>query len=220
MNENEAEKYFSLRLKQLKYVGDLEPGEVTDLVKEAIKNGKADFWHKRQWTFRRRAYNLSITSEADAYELPDDACAVMVNRENDSLYGFGLVYVSKDEFDRRIPYPAAHSGDTPMLCTVYRDKDKMYISFWPRPSSTTIYMSYLLDTPENLNNIPDVARAATYASIAKYLYPIGTPEHAIAMETADREIKALEIQDTPYAEDQWKFFDDTDVRVEYTRPWI
>jgi len=219
MNERDLTKYFSLRLTQLG-LADMPPAELTKLVGEAIKHGKADLWHARQWSFRRMQYELTISSEQDEYELPDDCCAVAVAREQSSLYGQSLVYVSKDEFDRRVPYPSSHSGSEPQLCTVYENNKKKYIQFYPRPDITPIYLSYLLNTPTQVDRIPDVARAALMAVIGKYLYRLGTPEYLAALQMADMEIRKLEVQDTPLAEDIWKFFDDTDVRIEYTRPWV
>jgi hypothetical protein len=220
LNQQDTEKFFSLRLAQLGLQGGLQAAEATGLVKLAIRNGLADFWHSRNWTFRRREYELVISSEQDRYELPDDCCALAVGREQASLYGMSLVYVTKDEFDRRVPRPSAHSGGTPQLCTVYEDKDKKYIKFYPRPDITPIYLSYLLDTPHSVDKVPDVGRAALLTSITKYLYTPGGHQYDAADNAAEREIGKLEVQDSPFAEDMWKFFDDTDVRVEYTRPWI
>lgn len=218
MNKKDFEKYFSLRLTQLG-LANMPAAEMTELIEEAIKHGKTDLWHARQWSFRRREYELTVSSEEDRYELPT-CTAVAMSREQTSLYGQSLVYVSKDEFDRRVPSPSSHSGGYPQLYTVYADKKKMYIQFYPRPDVTPIYLSLLLDTPSLVDDIPDVARAALMAMIGKYLYRLGTLEWQTSVAMADMEVTKLEVQDTPFAEATWRFFDETDVRIEYTRPWV
>lgn len=222
MNQAEYERYFSLRLRQFGILGGLNSDAAKDLIKLALRVGLADLWHAKRWTFRRRELELTIGSEAERYELQKDVCAIMVPREKSSTYGKGLIYVSKDEFDRINPRPVSHSGGVPQLCTMYQDGDNKYIQFFPPPNITPVYLSYLVDTPATLDHVPDVAQAALVASIAKYVYEPGSAKYLAADAAAEKEIAKLEVQDSPYAEEMWRFFDDTDRQIGYypeNWPW-
>lgn len=220
MNNREFEEFFNLRLNQLSLLGGLGPGQATKLIKLAIRIGLADLWHSNAWTFRRKECEIDTSSSAEQYELPDDCCAIMVPREKSSTYGSGLIYVTKDEFDRRVPRPTSHTGGTPQLCTMYTDKvQKKWIQFFPPPNVSPVYLPYLADTPSGVDKVPNIARAALIATISKYLYEPGSIKYQAADISADKEIAKLEVRDSPYAEDLWRFFDDTDRQVGYTEDW-
>lgn len=198
----------------MKLVGGLTSSELSDLVDQAVDSARIDLWMVKPWTFRRHQHTLVISSEEDRYELPNNFAAIATARENESLYGMGLVFVGKDEFDRRVPRPGGYTGGNPRLYTVYAETDnkKKYIQFFPRPTVTPIHLNILITAPSNVSEFPDSARAALIAVAQKYLFLPGTLPFDSAYGLAEREIQKMEVEDSLYVEDEWKFFDDTDER--------
>ena len=221
MNNKDLESFLILRVKQLA-TGTLLATETIELVKQAIEYGKADFWYARVWSFRHKQYNLVIASEQDRYVLPKECVGVGGAREEDSTSGSDFTYKPKSEFNRLYPRLDSYTGGTPQIFTVYQDAKnfKRYIQFWPRPTITPIKLMLLLDTPADVVSIPDIARSALVACCFKYLYHPETQTGTLASTVAKMEIKELEIQDSPWSGDIWKFFDSTDEPVKVERSWI
>lgn len=222
MKNADLERYLRFRMSQMRLGGDLSSTEVAQFISMAVANARVDLWTAKPWTFRRHQYTLAISSEQDAYELPDNFAAIATSRENESLFGGEMVFLTKDEFDRRIPDPSAHAGGTPIVYTVYSDttNKKKYIQFAPRPSSMSLYLNILITSPNDVSSFPESARAALIAVAQKYLFVPGTSPFDSAYGLAENEIRKMEIEDSPYAGDAWKFFDSTDEKIISMRPWV
>jgi len=220
MNKEDLARYLALRIKQLG-ISTLNPQENLSIAEMAIDLGLHDFWHARVWSFRQSQYNLSISSEQDRYALPDECVGVAGAREETSTAGSDLYYVSKAEFDRLVPRPSAHSGGTPQLFTVYKNADDgvWYIQFHPRPTVSTVMLTLAVDTPTEIVGIPSSAFPALIACCFKYLYHPETNAGMLASTVADREIRKLEVQDSPWKGSIWRFFDSTDEPIKVVRPW-
>lgn len=219
MNTDTVKGYFGRRITQLGLQGDLAAPELSALVDDAFELGFNDFWHAKKWRFRHAEKTLTITAEEDRYELPADVVAIANAREQTSLDGGAITFMSKDEFDAKIPSPSAHASGYPYVWTLYMDGVKLWIKFYPRPSVDTIYYDALLDTPENLTRVPSIASAALIATVGKYLYKQGTEEFREAVHVAEHEIMKLEVEQNVFAGEQWKFLDATDVQTPGRLPW-
>lgn len=196
-------------------VGGLSTSEMGDFVTMAVDNARVELWSAKPWTFRERQYSQVISSEQDAYELPDDFEAIKTSRENESLYGSAITFKSKDEFDNLVPNLSGWTSGIPQLYTVYSGttNNKKYIQFYPRPTITPLYLNILVSAPSDVSQFPDKARAALIAVAEKYLFVPGTAQAVHAYGLAEAEIAKLEIEDSLYVESLWRFKDETDERA-------
>ena len=201
-------------------MGGLNSTEIADFVDMAISLGTVDLWNAKPWSFRRKQHTIATTAEQDAYELPHKFAAIATAREKDSAYGAGLAYLTKDEFDKCVANPSTHAGGTPLWYTVYSDEGKKYIQFFPRPSSTSMYLNILTEAPSDVSQLPESASAALLAVCQKYLFMPGTTPFDSTHRLAEREVMKMEIEDALYVEDTWKFQDSSYEPVKTDRPWV
>ena len=170
-------------------------------VKNAIKSGFQQFWGAKPWSFKVRTSTLSITSEADTYDLPADFDSMLSLREETSNMGFKLVYMDKEQFDEVIPKQSFYSGNDSLIYTIFNVEDsdierpKKVLSVHPRPSSTTLYLTYNRTIPENLEDIPDKFQSGLEACVSSHIFMPGFDQRIKAYNEARAEIRRLEVQD-------------------------
>lgn len=194
--------------------------DVQKIADNAREIGFLEFWNCRPWTFRTVEYTLVITAAADEYVLPDDFRAIRSVREKETLDGYQLRYMGKEEFDYNFPKQEALHSDKPRIYTVYRKNGKFYIKLAPRPSAMSVYIDYLGGTPGDILSVPDEAAGALVAVCEKYIYPAKSAGRVDAAKIAQVEIADLENREGVFGGTIFKFFDDTDYIVDTTRPWI
>ena len=68
MNQSTLEKHLDYMAAQ---VGFPDDGRL-NRVKRAIDLGLAEFWNRYPWSFRSEESTITTSSEAEAYDLPDD----------------------------------------------------------------------------------------------------------------------------------------------------
>jgi hypothetical protein len=189
--------------KELKYLAlqaGLNPDGLDAHIDYCVDRGLADFWNAYGWSWRTRPHELSISSEAEQYELPDDFAGVRTARQKASTYGGEVVYIPLEEFHRDYPRPTAHDSGYPIECTAYcdSDDDKWYMKFFPMPEvSTTIYLE-LYTTLGAVDSVPEGFESGLHVSCEKYLFKNGTIERAQSWKAYDREVKRLQRTDSPF----------------------
>lgn len=167
-------------------------------VTNAVRLGLQAFWGASPWLFKNFDFDLVLTTSADRYVLPDNFSGLRMAREEISVMGGALQFYTKEDFDATVPKLSAHGSDTPQACTVYYDaaKGKWYIKFFPKPAgSETIKLGYMVTTPSDCDDVPDMAQGCLDAYIAKKVYPYGHPGRVDAQVTAKVELQRAEIQD-------------------------
>jgi len=190
-------------------------------IDRCIELGLARFWGAKNWTFRMKSAEITTSTEAEAYDLPEDFSKYVTAREKGSYSGGWIRHMSKTQFDAVFPKPTAHTSNYPIACTTYKDTgdDVWKIQFMPIPSVSPVYVFYLSTKASSVVAIPDDFISGLLLAIESYLYPIGNQRIA-ALQLYQEELKRLEVNDSRYAGDIFKILDDTDVQMKVTRPWI
>lgn len=179
---------------------DMAEDDLDAHVEFCIERGLNSFWNAHGWTWSTRPYSLSISSEAAAYELPEDFRGIRAVREKDSSYGGAIIYVPKERFDREYPYPTASTSGRPRVCTVYYDREEAlnYIQFFPVPESgDTIYIE-MYTTVGNVDSVPHGFESGLMADVERFLYKLGTPARFSAQQSFDTELRRMIRLDGPF----------------------
>lgn len=220
MSSSEAIDYL---YRLARHSGMVDEGELKDWAGDCLRLGLRDFWGASEWSFRTYEYNLVISSELDDHELPNDFSGVVTVKEKDSLEGQELTYYPKAEFDKIVPKPLAYSSTYPQIYTLWHDKSnqKWYARFFPTPESGhTIVMEIVSKPPQEMSAIGEEFVGGILAMAQKYMYPLNNVARLQAWEEARREIKRLEVVDSPFQGKNFRMFDDTDTEVMVSRPWL
>lgn len=194
----EYTEYFTTLTKALKM--DFTDTDMDNYVKNAIKSGLQQFWGAKSWSFKVATTTISITSAADSYDLPDDFDSAVSIKEKNSIRGFKLIHMNKEQFDELIPKPAVWDSDFPLVYTIYHvdsddDAGKFVISIYPRPSSLTLDLAYNKTTNDNVKVVPDKFQSGVEACIASHIFLPGFNQRTVAYNEARAEIRRLEVQD-------------------------
>jgi hypothetical protein len=220
MTHAELKGYLQALAKQSGFPDD----GLSDFVDGAITFGVKVLWNARFWTFRVQPYTLSISSEAEEYQLADGVVGIRSAREQESLIGNKLAYRTKDEYDFDVPRGTAFASTFPRIYTLsWHDDDKrLYAKFFPTPESghSILFDAFYNEPKSGVEGIPDLATDALLSCCEQFLYKIGTAERVSARRQTMEAILELERRDKPYGGMPFKILDDTSTYIEAGRPWL
>lgn len=168
-------------------------GHVLDV---AIPMGIAEFWGLHTWNDRMKTGSLSITSTADAYDLPSDFDSIVDAKENDTTVGLKLRRLIKEDFDKQFPKLSYNGTGNPRFYSIYKDNGVWKVTFAPRPESgMTIYFKYHKTAPNSLSMLPSKLNACCVAFIFKNCLPLLNANRATAHQQALSELELAKNSD-------------------------
>lgn len=194
--------------------------DVDNFVSHSIDAGLRQFWGMWNWTFKEAEYKLTISEGKDSYDLPSDFEAIKTITEKSTNQGAKLIYMPKEEFDRMIPRQATFQSNTPQAFTIFGNSptsSRKKISFFPQPTSDTLYLLYLKTTPTEPDVIPDKFQCGAEAFMTVRMYQHGKQARRDAYIEAREEFKRLVQTDKYDQSNPTKYMDETDV-VLYSNP--
>ena len=185
-----------------------------------------DFWNAKSWSFRTRQYELTLSTEAEEYELPDDFEGFRTVRDKAHPQGRDLTYKTKEAYDHLVPRPTAGPTTYTEMFTVFWDGSsgvkRWKAKFYPIPASgTVIYFDMYTSQPQTVAGIPKKALSGLILAAHRYISKPGTPASQDAWFKYEPEMNRLERADSPFKGHIFRALDDTSEpnaeRVRY--PW-
>ena len=195
--------------------------DMTAHVARSARLGLNGFWGAHDWTFRCDSVELSLTSSAESYELPENFDQVRSIREKTTNSGLNLTYYIKNDFDMLLPKPGAVSTGTPAAFTIFRDNNKWYVSFLPKPSGAiTLYLDFTMTPPSGLDPIPEKFHDGVLAWAFKNFFPFSHRSRPQAYVEARTELERLEKIDQLNVGRLTHFPDGTEEALDFQYSWV
>lgn len=204
MTNAELKKYLGNLARQT----DLKTNDLNSHTGFCVRQGLRDFWSAYPWHCRCRSDDLTLTGLAT--NLPDDFAQFRSLRETDSIRGYKLVYLEKDEFDRKYPKPESYNtSNGPVVFTCYQDEGVWKVVVAPAVIKT-LPLDYFRKPPADIAGLPDHLISGLVIAAGKYLWAPGTTAWWSASNAYRSELERLQVIDGPAGSMGSKFLDDTE----------
>ena len=210
-------------LERLAKASKLDIDDLGVHAKASANLGLQEFWGAHDWNFRCVDIELSLSSSADSYTLPDNFDQIRSIREKTTTSGFNLTYYVKDDFDALAPKLSAVTSGTPVAYTIFRSEadGKWKIAFLPKLSGAlTLYANILTTPPSGLGGMPSKFHGGVLAFGAKHLYPHSNAARRQAVIEAYDERDRLIHLDQLNVGRITQLPDDTEGPVDFQYEWV
>lgn len=185
-------------LKTEAIASNFDANSIEDRVDQAVNFGLEEFWGAWNWYFKMKEVTFSVTTVETSYEAPKDFGGLIKIVDQGTSQGGDMDYLSKEEFDRRYPKPAAQSSGIPFAVTCFKDDGVWKLQFYPRPTSRDFNLVYEIDTAFAIETIPNNFTSGLLISCAKWIPMLSSQSGLVLEQRTEIIYRRLKLQNTTH----------------------
>lgn len=189
---------------QIKLPGVHVPAVVDALISQAVRKAGPFVWTLWSWSFRRKEDTITMTSDQEYVELPDDFASFRsIRYRNGTTDGWKLKYRNESNYEYYYANPNVFTQDEPTQVKIVKDGESgVWRAYFSPVPDSNYELSLIYNVAfSNISAYDEKFVLLILAAAWLYIYPAGTDQWRSAKYSFDKIMEDMIDADDPNKEE-------------------